>query len=165
MKTCNIFLVLLLAALACSQPRLPTTFILLRHAEKANDGTDDPDLKPEGVDRAERLKELLRYEHIDGIYSTEFKRTRQTVEQLAVEKKLDVQLYEPFKDDQIENILEKHEGGTVVICGHTNNIPWTANTLIGSAEFKDYEESEYGIFLVVTVLDKGKNAKVLRLSY
>jgi broad specificity phosphatase PhoE len=158
-------LIALFLVLACSRPAPPTTFILLRHAEKASDGSDDPDLKAEGIERARRLTELLKDTQVDGIYATNFKRTRQTVELLAQEKKLDVLQYEAFKPEEIENMLHKHRGGTVVVCGHTNNIPWTANLLTGKDEFDDYEETQYGIFMIVTVVEKGSNAKVIRLSY
>jgi 2,3-bisphosphoglycerate-dependent phosphoglycerate mutase len=159
-----IFIVLLFA-LGCSKPVKPTTIILLRHAEKATDGTEDPDLKPEGVKRAEHLAQMLKDTQIDGIYATDFKRTRQTVQPLASAKQLEIQSYEPFKNDEIEEMLAKHGGETIVVCGHTNNIPWTANLLTGKDDFKDYEETQYGIFLIVTVVDKGKNAEVTRLNY
>jgi phosphohistidine phosphatase SixA len=131
------FLIVLFLILGCSRPTPPTTFILLRHAEKASDGTEDPDLKAEGAERAQRLAELLKYTQVDGIYTTNFKRTRQTVEPLADVKKLEVQPYEAFKADEIEKMLHKHGGGTIVICGHTNNIPWTANLLMGREEFEE----------------------------
>lgn len=164
MKRGHILIVLFLI-LGCSRPNPPTTFILLRHAEKASDGTEDPDLKAEGEERAQRLTEFLKDTQVDGIYATNFRRTRQTVEPLAELKKLEVQRYEAFKAEEIENMLSKHRGGTIVVCGHSNNIPWTANLLMGREEMEEYEESEYGIFLIVTVVEKGTNAKVVRLSY
>ena len=154
-----------LFALGCSKPVQPTTIILIRHAEKATDGTEDPDLKPEGVARAERIAQMLKDARIDAIYATDFKRTRQTVQPLATAKQLEIQRYEPFKNDEIEAMLARHNGGTIIVCGHTNNIPWTANLLTGKDDLKDYEETEYGIFLIVTVVDKGTKAKVTRLNY
>lgn len=165
MKIRLVILLFVLVALGCTGTEPPTTFILLRHAEKGNDGTEDPDLKPEGIERAERITQMLKDTRIDGIYATDFKRTRQTVKPLGLAKNLEVQQYEAFREDEIENMLRKHRGGTVVVCGHTNNIPWTANLLIGREEFKDYDESQYGIFLMVTVVEKGRNAKVIRLNY
>ncbi len=152
-------------AIGCTNPEPPTTLILLRHAEKDNDGTEDPGLKPEGIARVERLKKMLEQTQIDAIYSTNFKRTRQTVAPLASQRDLAVQLYESFSADDIEEILARHSGGTVLICGHSNNIPWTANLLIGKEEYKDYKDSEYGILLLVSVVKKGTNAKVTRLDF
>lgn len=159
------FLLVLILILACSRPEQPTTFILIRHAEKANDGTDDPDLNAGGRERAHRLAELLRDTDLAAIYSTNFKRTHQTVESLAAEKNITVQQYEAFKAEEIEKMLREHKGKTLVVCGHTNNIPWTANFLTGTDELKEYDESQYGIFLILTVVQMGSNAKVLRLNY
>lgn len=158
-------LILLILTLACSGPDQSTTFILIRHAEKANDGTDNPDLTAEGKERARRLSELLKDTKVAAIYATNFKRTHQTVEPLAAEKKIMVRQYEAFKAEEIEKMLDEHHGETIVVCGHTNNIPWTANLLTGTDDLQEYDESQYGIFLIVTVVRKGSNARVLRLNY
>ncbi len=164
MKRVYVFILFVLTV-ACSTPEQPTTFILLRHAEKANDGTDDPDLNADGKERARRLAEILKETPLAGIYVTNFKRTRQTVEPLASQKNLELQPYEAFKPEAIQEMLREHQGETVVVCGHTNNIPWTANLLTGTDELKEYDESQYGIFLIVTVSKIGSNAKVVRLNY
>lgn len=158
-------LIVLVLNLACSSPESPTTFILIRHAEKGSDGTDNPELKAEGKERASRLVELLKDTEVAAIYATNFKRTRQTVEPLAEEKNVTIQQYEAFRVEEIEKMLDEHRGETVVICGHTNNIPWTANLLTGTDDLKEYDESQYGILLIVTVVQKGSNSKVLRLNY
>lgn len=152
-------------AIGCGRPESPTTFLLVRHAEKDNDGTEDPGLKTEGIARVSRLSKLLEQTQIDAFYSTNFKRTRQTVEPLASERTLPVQLYESFSVNEIEKMLSRHKGGTILICGHTDNIPWTANLLTGMQEYKDYEDSEYGILLIVSVVEKGTAAKVTRLDF
>lgn len=165
MKT-FILLIFLISFTACipAQKQI-TTFVLLRHAEKGNDGTDDPDLKPEGQERANHLAQMLAKTSIQAIYSTAFKRTRNTVAPLAAAKALEVQPYEAYKAEEIEEMLRKHVGGTVVISGHSNNIPWIANLLIGKEEYKDYEESDYNNILIVSVVEKGKVAKITWLSY
>lgn len=142
-----------------------TTFILLRHAEKGNDGTEDPDLTPEGIARASRLSQFLSDVQIDGIYSTNYKRTRNTVTPLATSKSLQVASYEAFKDKEIERILQVHRGGTIVMCGHSDNIPWTANLLLGKETFKEFNPSEYGVILIVSVLEKGKVAKAIPMKW
>lgn len=157
-------LILLTAPVSFSQKKI-TTFILLRHAEKGSDDPKDPELKPEGVERANRVVKMLGKTSVDAIYSTTFKRTRNTVAPLAKEKGLEVLTYEAFKVQEIEKMLEKHAGGTVVISGHSNNIPWIANLLIGKEELKDYDDGDYGNILIVSVVEKGKVAKVTWLSY
>jgi broad specificity phosphatase PhoE len=142
-----------------------TTFILIRHAEKVLDNSDDPLLLPEGEARAKKLISVLEKTKVDAIYSTRFRRTMSTVSPLATSKGLDVKVYEPFKETPIEEILKKHAGGTIVIAGHSNNIPWIANLLIGKKEFEDFDDGDYGNMLVVDVVTKGKIAKVTWLRY
>jgi broad specificity phosphatase PhoE len=138
---------------------------LIRHAEKANDGTQDPDLTPEGEARAKSLAAMFDSARIDAVYSTSYKRTRNTVRVLAANKNIEVKSYEPFKDEVIQNMLEQHKGGTILICGHTNNIPWIANRLLGKEVYADYLETDYGNILIVSVVEKGKVAKVTHLRY
>ena len=142
-----------------------TTFILIRHAEKGNDGTEDPDLTEQGISRAEKLSAMLRNTPIAAIYATSYKRTRNTVAPLAKVHDTKVHPYEAFKPDVIEEMLERHRGGTVLISGHSNTTPWTANLLTGSETYRDYNESEYGIILIITVTGMGKGASVTRINY
>src|SRR5687768_468202 len=80
-----------------------TTFILIRHAEKGNDGTEDPDLTNEGISRAGKLSEMLRNTPLAAIYATNYKRTRNTVAPLAKIHDTAVQPYEAFKAEVIED--------------------------------------------------------------
>lgn len=142
-----------------------TTFILIRHAEKVPDDSEDPVLLPEGEARAKKLVSVLEKTKIDAIYSTRFKRAMSTVSPLATSKGLDIKVYESFKEAPIEEILKKHTGGTIVISGHSNSIPWIANLLTSKNEFDDFSDDDYGNILIVDVVTKGKVAKVTRLRY
>lgn len=166
MKRIRIWAILLVVFSACAEgPRELTTFILIRHAEKGNDGTKDPDLTEQGRDRAEKLAAMLKDTPLTGIYSTNFKRTRQTAEPLAKIQNLDIQLFEAFKPDILENLIQEHRGGIVLISGHSDTTPWTANLLIGKEFYKDYAESEYGIILILSVGNLGSTATVTRINY
>lgn len=156
---------LFFSTLLCGQAQTTTTFILVRHAEKANDGTKDPDLTEAGNTRANKLASMLKKSEVDGIYSTDYKRTRNTVAPLAASKGISVTNYEAFKTEAIDAMLKKHQGGTVVIAGHSNNIPWIANYLTGKEIYKDFTDTEYENLLIVTVIEKDKNTKVVWLSY
>ncbi|MEO5980062.1 MAG: phosphoglycerate mutase family protein [Chryseolinea sp.] len=142
-----------------------TTFILIRHAEKVLDSSEDPVLLPKGEERAKKLVSVLEKTKVDAIYSTKFNRTMSTVSPLASSKGLDVRVYEPFKETPIDEILKQHPGGTVVISGHSNSIPWIANLLVGKKEFADFSDDDYGNILIVDVIAKGKVAKVTWLRY
>ena len=108
---------------------------------------------------------MLKKTQVDAIYSTAYKRTRNTVSPLATAKGLPMSDYEAFKTGEIDQMLKKNAGGTVVISGHSNNIPWIANYLSGKESYKDFEDSDYENLLIVTVVEKGKNANVVWLSY
>ena len=160
----GLFLVLLL--IGCSSPADEiTTFILVRHAEKGNDGTDDPDLTDEGKARAENLLTMFKDTPLAAVYSTKYKRTKNTVWPIAEIQNLEIQEYEAFKPDIIENMVNKHRGATVLISGHSNTTPWTANFLVGRETFKDYAETEYGIILIVAVAEVGGVTSVTRVNY
>lgn len=167
MKTTLLILSLLVYQGALAQI---TTFILIRHAEKAtgdemkNMDAKDPDLSEAGRQRAQRLAAMLKETKIDAIYSTSYKRTQHTVAPLASAKGIAVIAYEPKKGDVIDEMLKKHAGGTIVVCGHSNTTPWVANYLLGKEELKDFDDSEYGNVLVVEVTEKGRG-KLVWLRY
>ncbi len=160
-----IVLVLVIANLSpvSAQQKL-TTFILIRHAEKVNDGTKDPNLAEAGKKRAESLVSILKNTPLQAIYSTSFIRSRDTVSPLAKAKSLSITEYEAFKPEEIEKILKDFEGGTILICGHSNNIPWIANYLTGSEKFKNFDDNDYSNVLIITVAEKAKVTSVTWLN-
>ncbi len=161
-------LVLLLAFIvfaSLAQESSPiTTFVLVRHGEKASNGSDDPELKPEGQERAKRLAAMFANGDINAVYSTKYKRTKNTVTPLAQAKGLDVQVYESLKVETLSELIAKHKGGTIVIAGHSNTVPQIANTLLGKETFQNFTDTEYGNVLIIS-LDKVGSGKVLRLQY
>src|SRR4029450_5445359 len=55
----------------------PVVFIV-RHAEKASTGGNDPDLSLQGQKRADTLAHILKDSQITSVFVTEFKRTQET---------------------------------------------------------------------------------------
>lgn len=135
-----------------------TTVILIRHAEKVMDGSPDPDLTEAGKNRAALLGDLLSKAKIDAIYSTHYRRTENTVAPLAQRHGLTVQNYSGGKMEEVDAMLTKHEGGTIVICGHSNTSPAIINYLTGHKdEFKTFDDNDYGNVVIVSRFDgKGK---------
>lgn len=140
-----------------SQPKESTTFILVRHAEKAVDGTKDPTLTIEGENRAQRLASLLDKTNITRIYSTEYKRTQLTVQPLATNIGLGLESYD-WKDPEafLNSIITNNHGGTIVISGHSNTTPVLANLLLGKEAFAQFDDSDYGNLLIITVTSLGE---------
>lgn len=159
-----ILLVCALQVSGLTAAQVPTTFILVRHAEKVQDGSKDPELSAEGQARALRLATLLQHTVIHAIYSTPFKRTQNTVAPLATSKGVNVNPYEGAKPEEIDRMLKQHPGGTVLLVGHSNTIPAVANYLTGQNSIKNFEDAEYGHVLIVTLVEKGK-ANLTWLTY
>src|SRR5690606_3802793 len=164
MKLTGFLLFFTLSVSSFAQEGEVTTVILVRHAEKADDGTKDPDLSEQGRARADAFASLFGETEITAIYSTDYKRTRNTVSPLATKKGLTIRSYPPLDAAAIKRMTEEHAGGTLVVCGHSNTIPAIANQLVGMSAFRDFDESDYGNILVVT-LAKGLGPRVLRLRY
>lgn len=141
-----------------------TTFILVRHAEKADDGTDDPPLNETGIARAEALKNHLKETVITAIYSTDYKRTRQTVQQIADVIGLRIKTYDPFADSVMVKMLKNESAGTVLISGHSNTTPMLVNKLIGKERYKQLKDSDYDNLFIITASEIG-NATVLKLTF
>ncbi len=142
-----------------------TTFILVRHAEKANDGTRNPPLNEDGKTRSANLAEMLANQEIAGLYSTPFKRTQETLQPIADMKSLEVQDYDPYaKGEWLATLAEKHAGGTVVISGHSNTIPSLANALLGDETFSQFDESDYANLIIIVTSEVGKGTLV-RLKF
>lgn len=140
-----------------------TTIILVRHAEKAEG--KDPGLTAQGKERAKRLKELLINAGITAIYSTDYNRTKETAKPLAQVLELDIQLYQPFDENGIENILANNKGGTILISGHSNTTPGYANRFLKREAFnRPFSEDEYGHILIITIPSEGEPS-LLKLAY
>ena len=84
---------------------------------------------------------------------------------MAKAKSIAVTEYEAFKPEAIDKIFKDFEGGTILICGHSNNIPWIANYLTGADKFKTFDDDDYGNILVVSVAEIGKITSVTWLHY
>jgi 2,3-bisphosphoglycerate-dependent phosphoglycerate mutase len=131
------------------------TIILVRHAEKADDSRD-PDLSDAGKQRAQRLMDVVKKYKPGAIYSTDFKRTRDTVAPMASRRKLQVQTYDARKPAELVDAVMKSKTKRFLISGHSNTIPGLAN-LFGKKElFKNLDDSEYGAIWIVRI----KNGQV-----
>ena len=140
-----------------------STYILVRHAEKAKDDPKDPNLNEAGKSRALRLAALLQATEVAAIYSTPYHRTRNTVKPLAQSKGLKVEEYDPFSEEDFSRIQNVAKGKTVVIVGHSNTIPNMANLLLGKEQFAQMEEHEYNKLILITLIEE--KASVTILSY
>jgi 2,3-bisphosphoglycerate-dependent phosphoglycerate mutase len=154
---------LVCAQVSCAQSDI-TTVILVRHAEKADDGTKDPPLSEAGTARAGKLAAMLKSQSIDAVYTTKFKRTQQTIAPTAMQSKLVQSVYESMDRAALEELTKKHTGKTILICGHSNTIHIMVNALMGEELMSQLADSDYENLIIISVPKSGK-PKMTRLSY
>ena len=120
---------------------------LVRHAEK--EPGRDPNLPPDGKVRAQALAERLKDTQLTAIYSTDYKRTRQTAAPTALGLGLPVVYYDPAKLDEFAAQLLAQTGNVLVV-GHSNTTPQLVAALGGDGGTPIVEASEYDRLYVVT---------------
>ena len=162
----RLFSVTLLAILlgaSCTTSKTPiveSTIYLVRHAEKADDGTRDPPLTEEGVDRANYLSGLLSQQNIQLIYSTDYKRTRGTATPLASATNQEVLIYNPRELSAFANELLDKSGQNILVAGHSNSTPTLANLILGEERFEKFDESDYNNLIIIKVRGDHKTAEM-----
>ena len=145
----------------CSRP--VTTALIVRHAEKAAP-SGDPPLSAEGQARAETLVHVVGDAGVTAIYATEWQRTRQTVEPLAVQLTLLVNEVEAADvEGLVDQVLADHAGEVVMIAGHSDTVPAIIEEF-GAGEIDAIAENEYDNLYVVTVY-RFNRAEVVHLNY
>ena len=129
------------------------TIVLVRHAEKADATSQDPELSAEGRQRAERLVNVAGKYKPGGFYSTNFKRTRDTLAPLAAKRKKPVEIYDARKPADLLDTIMKSKYKRHIVSGHSNTIPGLANFIMKKDVFKNLDEPEYGVMWVIRIKD------------
>jgi broad specificity phosphatase PhoE len=145
----------------------PTVVLLVRHAEKAAQPTQDPPLTDAGSARARALVQVARDAGVTAIVTTQFDRTRKTAEPTAVALRIRPEIVEagpvaPHAKAVADRVLE-HAGGTVLVVGHSNTIPAIIGAL-GAPQPRDLCDSEYDQLFVVVIGDTGP-PRLIRSRY
>ncbi len=141
-----------------------TTFLLARHAETTGMGSN-PSLSVQGLERVDELKRIMQNVSLNGVFSTNLNRTKETAQPVADEKGLALDIYNAFNPNQLaDNVLEDFQSGVTLVIGHSNTIPELLNVLTGTSNFSTIPEEEYDNLFVVSVLEKGR-ANVVHMKY
>lgn len=141
------------------------TIILLRHAEKDKEQeskTLDPDLSTEGAARAQRLINILNKYKPDAVFSTQFKRTYQTIRPFALTKRMMVQFYNVKNLDEIAAIARAGNFKRIVIVGHNSTTPLLANLLIGENKYKFLGENEYDKMWIIKIKKREHKPDIIK---
>ncbi len=147
-----------------------TTIIVVRHAEK-DTAQIDPELSAEGYERVKELTGMLASAKIAAIYSTQYKRTMNTVKPLS--EKLGVPItvvphdrsrtVREYSEGLAKKILGEQSGKTVLVSSHSNVAPEIIRAL-GISDPPTIDDSMYDDLFVVSKQSNGP-ASLLRLKY
>ena len=119
---------------------------LVRHFEKQKNVTN-PALTEQGALRAEKLVKVLKSVDLQGVFSTDYRRTQQTALPTAQSKSLVVTLYDPSDLRQfVEKVKDLKKN--VLIVGHSNTTPAVIKLLGGQS--KPISEDDYGELFKLT---------------
>jgi phosphohistidine phosphatase SixA len=144
------------ASLVSAQP----VIVIVRHAEKAASGGNDPDLSPAGRTRAEALARILKDSGVTTIFATEFKRTQETAAPTATALGVSTTVI-PAKDTNAL-VSKLHEvTGNALVVGHGDTIP-NLLTALGIKGMLQIPADDYTELLIVTL---GAKPQLFRLRY
>ena len=135
----------------------PFVFIV-RHAEKAAAGGDNPDLSDAGQKRADALARILKDAQITAVFVTEFKRTQETAAPTAIHVTPTV-----VSANDVPGLIVKVRAlnGNALVVGHGNTIPDLIKAL-GIATPISVPDDDYTEIFVVSLHD---SPQLLRLHY
>ena len=155
--------VLLLAVPSALQAQDEDVVIyLVRHAERAEDGSDDPPISLEGWARAGIVPRLLHDAGITHIHSTDYKRTRQTATPTSGITGVEIQSYDPRDLPAFAAQLREMPGRHLVV-GHSNTTPQLVEALGGDSH-GPIAEFEYDRLYVVVISGEQVNTVLLRFG-
>lgn len=162
-------MLMLLALSACANtaPRSDDAlrFIVVRHAEKTDDGSRDPTLNPKGQARAQALREALANEPLRAAYATDFQRTRQTAQPTAQAHQVETMTYDAKQPaaEFATQLRQRHANGAVLVVGHSNTVPDIVAALCG-CKAPPLDETEYDRLSIVEI-DAGKPPRLIQRRY
>ncbi|MEE8296167.1 MAG: phosphoglycerate mutase family protein [Sphingomonadales bacterium] len=127
-----------------------TVYYLFRHAEKLADNPD-PGLTEEGLARAENLAAMLKTAGVTRIFSSDYKRTRDTAGPLSEATGIEIEIYDPRNLPGFAEQLKEMDG-VIIISGHSNTTP-ELTALLSGYETEPMEETEYDRLYMVTFFE------------
>jgi broad specificity phosphatase PhoE len=161
---------LMQAACSRAEPQTPTVVLVVRHAEKAAVEGADPPISEQGKARAQTLARIAKDAGVNAIYCTQFRRTRETAEPLAVNSGVQINTMQVNRDDTgayveqlADDIIDKHRGQTILVVSHSNTVPQIVERLSGTPVPAIKDDEYNNLFIVVMPAESA--AKTIKLNY
>lgn len=130
---------------------------VMRHLPKAEVAHKDPDLNEHGQQMALALASTDFMAQVDVGFSTDYQRTKQTIEPSAARYDFDVHLYDPRDNEALVKVIHtQYCGKTIAIVAHSNTTPAIVTALGGTFDVSfsgqslptntqvQLDESDYG---------------------
>ena len=142
-----------------------STFYLIRHAEKVriNKTDRDPALNEKGMIRALNWRDFFIDKDISKIYSTNYKRTLETVKPIEVAMGLTAILYSPSSIDY-KNFISSNKGEIVLVVGHSNTIPEFVNELINDQVYSQIDDLNNSNLYIVNLCDSSISHRLIKVN-
>jgi broad specificity phosphatase PhoE len=156
----HLALILSIPLLLVTDTNAAPVIFIVRHAEKASTGGNDPDLSLQGQKRADALAHILKDSQVTSVFVTEYKRTQETAGPTARAAHVSPTVV-PAND--VGALVEKLRelNGNALVVGHGNTIPDLLKAL-GIATLVRIREDDYTEIFAVLV---GDAPQLLRLHY
>jgi phosphohistidine phosphatase SixA len=140
-----------------------TTILVVRHAEKPGQADS---LSAAGFDRAQILAHVAATAGVQAIYHSDTKRNQLTAAPLAKKLGLTPTVYPAKETDAVvASIFAEHEGGVVLVIGHSNTVAKIIAAAGGPA-LPDLSEDEFDrLFVVVTQPCRRGPSTLVELQY
>lgn len=162
MKKIILFLILSIYSYSCVNALPNTTIIyIVRHAEKdvSDPKNPDPSLSEIGKMRAKDLNERLKSQKIDAVFSTKFKRTKQTGEGVAVRNGIDIIEYDAPKLKELSDLVKNgFQNKNILIIGHSNTVLELLESFGAVRPIAALTDSDYDFFFELQIDQMGKVA-------
>jgi 2,3-bisphosphoglycerate-dependent phosphoglycerate mutase len=159
-------LIFLLGFTGNTSAQTTTRIFVVRHADRQV----SDDLNALGLVRANELKRVLQNTGIDSVFSTNFIRTRKTVQPLADAIGLPILLYDS-NPPLLQRICKYSKGKTLLVAGHSNTVGPLIKSCGCQPKFINIPDNQFDNLFLIIVLHPPKNVllrntcKLLAMKY
>lgn len=158
----KIILVLLLSIISntfgIALPNI-TSIYIVRHAEKdiSEPKNQDPELNDDGKLRAIALSDKLINQKIDVVFSSKFKRTKQTGQAVATQNSILIQEYDAQAYKELSNLIKStYTNKNILIIGHSNTVLEIIESFGVSRPVPALTDNDYDYFFEIKIDHLGK---------
>ena len=160
--TCALLVWISLAGCGVEAQTVKTVYVV-RHSEKAAQ-YGDPELSRAGRVRSLALSHVLERARIIGLFATQYRRTRQTLQPLSVRHGVPIETIGAAAVEELIGRIRAVVGpGSIVVAGHSNTVPGIVQRLTG-VEIEEIAETHYDSLFQVRLCEDSE-AELIHLKY